>query len=334
MKDRNQAMVALVGTALVAALVLLSANLGRLPFVHPTSTYHAEFANADGLKSGDDVRVQGITVGEVTRVAVDGDRVRADFTVKRGLALGAASSASIEVATVLGSLFLQIESSGPGTLRPGGTIPLARTTVPFTLVEALGEFGSFSGRTDLPTLQRSLRELAATVEGIAPDDAKAALRGLSRVSRTIADKREEISRVLAAADTVATTLNRNSAALVGLLDDGDRFLRLLQQRQAVIAQLLKDTAALGAEVSELIRRNGAQLSGLLDNLTTVTATLSSQGAALRRAITVLGQFSVNFSNATGSGPWLDLLTPLVVTPDNVVVACGPEPRSVSGPCGK
>lgn len=333
LRERNQTVVAIVGTIVVAAVVLLSMNLDLLPFGAQHTTYHAEFANASGLRPGDDVRVEGVAVGSVTKIRVVGDRVQVDFTAQSGLALGGASDASIEVATVLGQVFLQIESHGPGTLAEGGTIPLARTTVPFTLVSALDAFGSFSNRTDLPKLRSSLRTLATTISGVAPADARAALDGLAAVSRTLAAKQQQISEILDAAGRITDTVNANSGALVQLLTQGDEFLRLLRQRQAVIADLLTDTAHLGSELSELMERNAAQLAPLLANLADVTKVLAQDKDDLAAAVTRLGSFSVNLSNATGAGPWLDLLAPVALNPDNVIRACGVHPDSSTGPCG-
>lgn len=333
MQERNQIVVGIVGTVLAILVVLLAMNLQKLPGVNPTDSYHAEFANADGLKSGDDVRVEGISVGKVSSVKVDGDHVDVKFTVQSGLRLGDTSKASIEVATILGSLFMQVESAGTGHLTVGGTIPVARTTVPFTIIGALDQFGEFSNKTDLPKLRESLSTLAQTMSGIAPADAKAALTGLAQVAQTVAANQQQISDVLQAANTITSTLNSNSAALVGLLTQGDAFLKLLEQRHEVISQLLTDTARLGSQLSILIGKNGAQLTGLFENLKTVTSVLVKQKNELQTAIVNLGQFAVNISNATGSGPWLDLLTPTAVVPDNQIVACGPTPTPSTGPCG-
>jgi phospholipid/cholesterol/gamma-HCH transport system substrate-binding protein len=333
LRERNQVAVAIVGTILIAAVVLVSMNLDLLPFAEQHAGYHAQFANASGLRVGDDVRVEGIDVGEVTAIHVVGDRVQVDFTARSGLALGGASNASIEVATVLGQVFLQVESHGPGTLASGGTIPLSRTTVPFTLVSALDAFGSFSNRTDLPKLRASLRTLATTISGVAPADARAALNGLAAVSRTLAAKQQQIGQILDAASRITDTVNANSGALVQLLTQGDQFLQLLKQRQAVIADLLTDTAHLGSELSELMQRNAAQLAPLLANLAGVTKVLAQDKDELAAAVTRLGSFSVNLSNATGAGPWLDLLVPVALTPDNVIRACGVHPDSTNGPCG-
>jgi phospholipid/cholesterol/gamma-HCH transport system substrate-binding protein len=332
MRERNQVAVAVWGTVLVAAVVLLAMNLGNLPFINSTTTYYADFANADGLKSGDEVRVQGISVGQVDAVKVQGDHVHVRFDVKSDIAFGRTSAASIEVATVLGNLFMQIESAGPGRMPENSTIPVSRTVVPYTLLGALDAFGEFSKKTDLPTLQASLRTLSTTISGIAPKDVKAALRGLADVSSTLAGKQGEVRNVLQAADSIVQTLNKNSGALVGLLMQGDEFLKLVEQRHAVITRLLQDTAKLGAELRILIARNGAQLTSLLRNLDAVTGVLVKEKGQLQKAIRSLGQFGVNITNVTGSGPWLDLLTPTVVVPDNQIAGCGANPAAQTKPC--
>ena len=333
LKERNQVMVAIVGTVIAATLVLASMNLGKLPFLNPTNSYHADFANADGLIPGADVRVEGISVGKVGAVKVQGDHVVVDFTVQTGVKLGGSSDASIEVATVLGSLFMQVESAGPGQLRPGDTIPVGHTTVPYTLVQALDAFGAFSQQTDIPALQTSLRRLAGTLGAIAPADVKGAMNGLSSVAQTLAAKQNEISQILTAADQVTKTLNVNSGELVALLTQGDQFVQLLNQRQQVIGQLLADTASLGIQLRTLIARNGTQFTSLLSNLNTLAAVLAKDQHQLQQAVINLGQFSVNIANVSGSGPWLNLLSATAIEPDNILKACGANPNSSNGPCG-
>lgn len=332
LRERNQVLVAAAGTILVAAVVLISINLDKFGFLHPASTYHAQFANAEGLRPGDDVRVAGISVGSVTTVAVEGGHVRVDFTVQQDLRLGDTSSASIEVATVLGQLFLQVESSGSGRLPPGGTIPLERTTVPFTLITAFTQLGKFGQQTDLNALRTSLQTLATALSGISPKDVQGALRGLADVSTTLAAKQQQVNRILTAAARITDTLNGNSVALVDVLTDSNAFLSLLRQRRALVDSLLQHTAELGNQLQAFLQRNAAELAPLLDNLKTVSGVLSNDSAQLQQAIAALGQFSVNIANASGSGAWLDLLSPVAVEPDNIIVGCGAHPNASRGPC--
>ncbi|MBN9621127.1 MAG: MCE family protein, partial [Actinobacteria bacterium] len=192
MRERNQVTVAIVGTALLAVLLLLAVNLNSLPFVNPTHTYYADFLDANGLKSGDDVRVEGVSVGSVESVGVQGDHVRVAFTVTSSLRLGDQSRASIEIATVLGNLFMQVESAGSGRLASGQTIPTSRTTVPYTLLGALNTLGTFAQDTDLPNLRKSLQLLAQNISGISPQQAGSALTGLASLAQTVAQKQAEI----------------------------------------------------------------------------------------------------------------------------------------------
>lgn len=333
MKERNQVTVGLVGTAIAGVLVLLAINLGNLPFLNPTNDYHIQFANAAGLKSGDDVRILGIPVGSVDAVQVEGGHVRVDVSVKDDIKIGNASSASIEVATVLGNVYVQIESAGSGALPEGGTIPVSRTTVPYSLVTALQTFAAFGNGTDTTELATSLKTLAKSIDGIAPSDAKAALQGLTNIAETLAGKQNEITTILNASNAVVDTLNKNSGALVQLVVQGDTFLKLVEQRRDIIAALLRDTASLGQQLQVLITRNGAHLSSLVTHVKDVTALLAKDRAKLQQAVLVLGQFSVNIANATGSGPWLDLFPATGVQPDNQIKACGANPDSKNRPCG-
>jgi phospholipid/cholesterol/gamma-HCH transport system substrate-binding protein len=328
--ERDQAVVAMVGTVVIVLAVLLAMNLGKMPFVHPEHAYAADFATADGVRAGDDVRVAGITVGSVSSVKVDGDHVRVRFTVKRGLRLGDQSRASIEIATVLGQEFMQLTSAGDGTLRAGSTIPLSHTAVPYTLLDALGTFGKNTAKTNLPQLQAALNSMAATLQGVAPADVRATLGGLSEHASAVATRQDELTRLLTQARSVTDALDAHSGDFVALITDSDTFLQLLQQRRAVIAKLLADTAALGAQVADLIKRDGAQLTPLLDNLKTVTAVLAQDKQQLSDAVTTLGHFSKNIANATGSGPWLDLFTPVLFEPDNLIKSCGTQPRPECG----
>jgi phospholipid/cholesterol/gamma-HCH transport system substrate-binding protein len=328
--ERDQALVAVVGTVLIALLVLLAMNLSKFPFLHPTTRYHAEFASADGIKAGDDVRIAGITVGSVSSVHVRGDHVDVTFRINKGLHIGGQSSASIEIATVLGQEFLQVTSAGPGALAAGGTIPLSHTTVPYTLLDALGKFGQTEAATDLPQLRTALDQLAAVLGGSAPKDITATLDGLATLTSTIASRQNELATLLTTAQQVTSTLNAHASDFVGLITDSDTFLQLLEQRRDAIAALLTDTASLGAQVDSLIRRDGANLTPLLDNLRTITGVLARDKSQIAQAVQTLGEFSKNIANATGSGPWLDLLAPELFNPDNVIKTCGTHPTPGCG----
>ena len=91
-----------IGIAFVVVMLIamyLSFNVGRISFVSGP-TYKAAFSEAAGLRPGDAVRVGGISVGKVTKVALVDKHVRVTFTIKNGdVHLGQQTRASIQIFT-------------------------------------------------------------------------------------------------------------------------------------------------------------------------------------------------------------------------------------------
>jgi len=324
---RNQAVVAAVGTCIVGALLLLALSIRHLPLVSSNATYHAYVADAAGLEVGDEVRIAGITVGEVTGVSLAGDRVEVTFTVDGARRLGDRTRVDVRVASILGQVYVNVLPSGGGSLTSDDVIPLSRTTVPYTLLEVLGTFTTTTDEVDLPRLKAALTTLSDSLRNL-PNSVKPLLGSLAKLSQTIASRSDKLTSLVSEARDVTGALSGERAQLVGLLTDGDTLLSALSQRRAVIHDLLVDTSSLARQLSSLITRDSAQLGPLLDGLQSVTALLVRDEASLDHSIQLLGPFSRYVANATGSGSWLDLLTPTVLLPDNVVVQC----RGKAGNC--
>jgi phospholipid/cholesterol/gamma-HCH transport system substrate-binding protein len=327
---RDPVRVAILGTLAGILAILLATSISRLPFLDGAKTYTADLASAGGLTTGDLVKVSGVQVGKVTDLRVRGDHVQVRFTVDGDLGLGKDSTASVEVATVLGAVFLQVTSAGGGHLRTGARIPISRTTVPFTLIDTLQAAGTTVAGTDLDQLRRSLGQLDQALSGVSTDDVRATLAGLTKVSAALASRDDELSTLLAAAQKVTDTLNAKSTAIAGLLDDASSFLTVLDERRQVVVQILADTSQLGADLRTLVRQNRGELQPALADLTEVAGVLETKKRQIERSIKLLGQFTKNIDSVTGSGSWLDLFLPTSVIPDNVIVRCGPTPKPGCG----
>src|ERR1700759_5426335 len=86
-RERNPATLAVIGTVVIIAMLALAFNAKRLPFIGNGPTYYADFTDASGLSPGEEVRIAGLKVGEVSSISIAGTHVRIGFHVK-GAAFG------------------------------------------------------------------------------------------------------------------------------------------------------------------------------------------------------------------------------------------------------
>jgi phospholipid/cholesterol/gamma-HCH transport system substrate-binding protein len=111
--------------------------------------------------------------------------------------------------------------------------------------------------------------------------------------------------------------------LVKLVEDGDRILRAVQARRAVIHQLLVNTVTLTQQVNALIAENDAEIGPMLANLQRVNRILLKNQDNLDRTIRLLAPYGRQFTDATGTGRWFDSYI------QNLI----PVPASIRPPAG-
>jgi phospholipid/cholesterol/gamma-HCH transport system substrate-binding protein len=297
---RRPVPLAIAGLALIAVLAVVAF---QAPSIFGGSTYHAEFGEAAGLQADDRVTVAGVEVGRVTSVTLAGDHVEVAFRVDDAW-VGDRTSASIEIATLLGSKYLALDPQGDQELDPGTAIPRDRTISPFDVVEAFNGLSGTIDQLDTNQLADSLRTLADTFKDT-PDDVRGTLDGLSRLSTTISGRDEQIRQLLAGARNLSSILADRRGDFDTLLSDGNLLLSELQQRKDAIDRLLDGTRLLSQQLSGLVADNRDQLRPTLETLDRVTEVLQRHQDDLADTLKNEAVFVRLFTNAVGNGRWFD-----------------------------
>ena len=109
--SRNPTPIGAIGLVFLIVLVYAAFNATKLPLIGGGTQYTAYFTESANLKSGDDVRIAGVKVGEVQDVTLSGPKVKVTFTVKDGW-VGNQSTIDIRLKTLLGAKLLDINSVG------------------------------------------------------------------------------------------------------------------------------------------------------------------------------------------------------------------------------
>ncbi|MFH9063016.1 MCE family protein [Streptomyces coeruleorubidus] len=303
-RERNPIVIGAVGLTVLALLTVAAFNADRLPVIGDGETYSAAFAEAGGLKPGDEVRIAGVKVGKVEEVDLDGDHVKVTFKIKDEPGFGTETGASIRVKTILGAKYLALHPEGRGRLEPGSEIPLERTVPAYDVVQAFSDLTTTTEKVDTEQLAKALDTISTTFED-SPSEVRASIRGLSKISRTVASRDKALGELLDHANGVTGVLADRSGDFTALVEDGDKLFKEINKRRAAIHKLLKTSAALGIQLSGLVQDNEKEIGPALKGLNTVVKMLERNQAGLERSIKLLAPYVRVFTNTLGNGRWFD-----------------------------
>ncbi|WP_369204104.1 MCE family protein [Streptomyces sp. PU-14G] len=303
MSERNPIAVCLVGLVFLALLGTAAYRADDLPLIGGGTTYTADFTEAAGLRSGNEVRVAGVKVGEVSEVALDGAKVTVSFRVKDTW-VGNASRAAISIRTLLGEKYLALDPLGGRPQDPDKRIPVGRTTSPYDVTQAFTGLGRTFEEIDSAQLAESFRAVSDTFADT-PADVRGAAKGLSKLSQTLSSRDTELADLLAGAKKLTRTLKGQRDEFTTLLSDGNLLLAEVRARRGAIHQLLTGTRDLGRELTGVVDDNNKQLGPTLRALDRVTGVLADNRQRLDDALAVAGPYYRLIGNTLGSGRWFD-----------------------------
>ncbi|MER5461106.1 MCE family protein [Streptomyces sp. NPDC002668] len=320
-RERNPVVIGAVGVATLALLAAAAFNADSLPVIGNGDTYSAAFSEAGGLKPGDEVRIAGVKVGKVDEVDLDGDHVKVTFRVKGDPEFGTRTGAAIRIKTILGSKYLALQPKGTGQLRPGSEIPLNRTVPAYDVVAAFSELTTTTEKVDTARLATALDTISTTFED-SPSEVRASIKGLSKISRTVASRDEALRELLDHANGVTGVLSDRSGDLGVLIKDGDKLFKEISRRREAIHTLLKSSAALGIQLSGLVADNRKEIGPALKGLNSVVTMLERNQASLDRSVKLLAPYVRVFTNTLGNGRWFDSYIQNLVAPTPVAPRTG------------
>ena len=313
----------IVGTVLLAALLILSLSSGPLLAVLTGRSYIAEFAEAGGISSGDKVIVSGLPVGQVGEVSLDGDRVDVSFVVNDGsVRLGDETRAAITAQTGLGKKALTLLPAGRSEPRTGdriplNRIPLNRTTPPYDITEALSRLTKTVTDIDKNRLGQALTAGGDFLSTAAPN-AHGALEGVQRLSDTLNARDAALSELLSHSANVTGMLADRDQQIQKLFADGSTLLSALNGRSNDIEDLLTNATRVSRELTGVARDNSQQIGPALDQLNDLLDLLHQNKANVDHAANSGTVLLRELGEAAASVPALSIVLSNLVVPTNLV----------------
>ena len=290
------------GIVLVTCLVLVSFGYSGLPFMPQGKNYEAFFSDAGGISPGNDVNVSGINVGKVTGVELAGDSAKVTFTVSRDVRVGDQSLVAIKTDTVLGEKSLAVTPKGAGSVT---SIPLGRTTTPYTLNTALQDLGQTAGELDKPRFEQALQTLTASLRDATPQ-LRSALDGVAELSRSLNKRDAALDQLLGHAQRVSETLAQRAGQVNQLIVDGNMLFAALDERRQALSRLIAGIDDVSEQLSGFVADNRQEFGPALENLNLVMDNLLERREHIGEALRRLPPYATALGEVVGNGPGFNI----------------------------
>lgn len=312
-RDRNPYVVGLLSVLLLGAATGFAFLVGLLNLLERAYPMEGVFADASGLRTGDDVKLAGVKVGRVTDIEVDrpSGNVRVSWVVDDGVEVGNGAGAEIALASLLGAKHIRINDPAAGDMMMDDlpeeqrVVPLERTKVPFDVFELTRVATEGIQELETEQLNEFLVDLADITDGKAAtvDDL---LTGIREVGAAINDRDQEFDALLDQADRLSATLADKDDEIISLLDTSKQILDLIVERRNDLAIVLGESADAVQELDRVISDNKAQIDGVLDSLSPTLDVVAAQQDDIDRALAWLGPGLLQQSRGGAQGPWQDI----------------------------
>jgi phospholipid/cholesterol/gamma-HCH transport system substrate-binding protein len=297
-----------IGVVLMMLVIAIGLQPERLFSWATAVRYKALFNEAAGLNVGNDVTVSGIKVGSVSSIKLDNGDALVGFTIAGKYPLGNDTTAHIRTGTLLGERVLALESAGNGTLDPHATIPVSRTTSPYSLTDAVSDLTSNTAGTDTASLNQSLDTLAQTLDQVAPQLGPT-FDGLSRLSQSLNNRNQSLAELLKTAGDVTGIFSERSKQVNALILNANDLVAVLEERKYAISQLLASTSAVSRTLTGIVGDNEKKLAPALEKLNEVTAMLAKNRDNLAKMLPGASKYYLTQGEIVSNGAYYNALVP-------------------------
>ncbi|WP_148612992.1 MCE family protein [Nocardioides rubriscoriae] len=257
---------------------LLAVIMGNIGF-GDSRTYRAEFVEASSLEKGDDVRVAGVSVGEVTAVEHYGDdnaNALVTFRVEADVPLTTASLARVKFLNLVGDRYLALEEGvdkGASRLGDNGLITMDHTEPALDLTALFNGFKPLFQALRPEDVNELSMNIVQVLQGEGGTVASL-LANTASLTNTLADRDQLIGEVVDNLGTTLETVDSRHVQLERLIVELRDWMGDLADDRQTIGRSLASISDLTAVVADLLQEGRPLLQGDIAELRTLSRLLN------------------------------------------------------------
>lgn len=262
---------------------LLAAIMGNIGFGAGTE-YKAVFANASMLEKGDDVRVAGVSIGEVKKVEHhERSRAVVTFRVKADVPVTTRTRAEIRFKNLVGDRYMALESGAPAGTAPedvdaekldsGDTIPITNTSPALDLTVLFNGFQPLFRALNPAQVNELSLNLLRVLQGEG-GTIKSLLQNTSSLTNALGERDQLIGEVITNLSSTLDTVNEHREQLSELVVELKGWMTDLAADRKAIGASLENISGLTEVVADLLQEGRPLLKADIAQLRQVAQTLT------------------------------------------------------------
>lgn len=288
------------------ATALLAVTIGNITF-NATTKYRAVFTDVVGLNKGDDIRIAGVRVGQVDKIAIYQDKyAMVTFSVDKDQSVDTTTRATLRYRNLVGNRYIALtEGVGGGTrMKKNGLIDKDRTAPALDLSVLFNGFKPlFTALTPADVNQfafeviKVLQGEGGTIESL--------LARTASLTSTLADSDQVIGDLITNLTSTLQIVSQRQQNFSQLLINLQQFITGLSQDINPILGSLTSINSLNTKTAGLLQQTRVPLKADLDRLRTVATTLDDTQAIWVKTLQYMPEKLQTMTRTAQYGSWLN-----------------------------
>lgn len=282
-----------IGALVAVAAVLLTSGCGVVGGGDKI-TVKAYLADSAGLFVGNDVGILGVTVGEITAIEPEGDKVLVTMEIDGDQPVPADAGAVVVARSVATDRYVELTPvfhEGDKKMADDTTIPLEKTQTPVDfdqVLASLNEFATGIGGNEKTTkaVQRFIDAGTRALQGRGPL-LNQTIHSLADGVDGIASQREDVAATLKSLDVLLTTIATNESTARAFIQQVSRASKLLADERENFRQALRSLDSAVTTVAKFAVDNRQAIVDNVNGSTKLMKTVLSKQERLAEILRVM-----------------------------------------------
>ena len=290
-----------LATGVLAATIRNSSSVEGTP-------YKAVFSDVTSLNEGDDVRMAGVRIGQVTDIEVSGaEEATVSLAVDPEVELSSSVTAAIRFRNLIGQRYISLDQGTGGAgpaLAAGSKIGLDRTEPALDLTALFNGFRPLFrllSPEDINKLSFQIIKVfqgeGSTVEGL--------ISSTASLTQTLASRDEVIGDVVTNLNTLLTTMNGRTTELQTVISAMQSLVSGLSDDRAVLGGAVTSIGNLTNSLSGLVEQARPPLKADIKHLDTLSGNLAAEGKLIDRTLGNLPKKLDALARTASYGSWVN-----------------------------